>query len=55
MHVIMKKQRSPIFITEASPHVIIANKVKGSKLVTELNKKATTNEYWLVKVKVIEE
>ncbi len=53
MYVVMKKQKSPIFLTEAKPHLVCADLKTVQEQVRLLNLKANNNNYWYVKVKYI--
>ena len=56
--VIMKKESSPIFLTEASPHMVLpveTTRKQARQYVDGLNDRSMRNIYWLVKVNVMEQ
>jgi hypothetical protein len=55
MYIIMKKEKSPIFITQARVHGYVSGGLsQAKKIVNKLNSVATSNTYWHTKAKKLE-
>jgi len=54
-YVIMKQRTSPIFTTNAHPHMVFMSRQKAKEKCKLLNDKALENEYWIDSVNIGDE